>query len=91
MKKTFDILYYTQITGVREFSHKTSEPWEKTPLHCPRCGDTEVWFRNDGGDYYVGEQYLCIGCDAEFHLPDGVSDAKDEQNKQRLKNLKSSE
>lgn len=88
MQKTFDVLYYKQLPGRdREFSHKYIEPWEKTGYFCPRCGTQEVWFRNDGGDYYVGEQHICTNCKCSFYLPDGVSDAYGEQDEQRLAHL----
>ena len=87
--KKFDVLYYKDPRGKgKEFSHKYSEPWELTDYFCPNCGKKGVWFRNDSGDYYVGEQYICIECEHTFYLPDGVSKANDEQDTQRLKALK---
>lgn len=88
MQKIFDVLYYKQLPGRdREFSHKYSEPWGKTEHFCPRCGKQEVWFRNDGGDYYVGEQHICTNCKCSFYLPGGVRDASGEQDEQRLAHL----
>lgn len=88
MKKTFDVLYYRNPKDEgRQYSHKYSEPWEKTEFHCPRCGNQEVWFCNNGGNYYLGEQHICTNCKASFYLPNGVTDAAGEQDEQRLENL----
>ena len=88
MKKTFDVLYYSQRSGEeRQFSHKYSENWAKTPLYCPGCGATEVWCSGGGGDYYVGEQHICTGCGSMFYLPNGLSAANGDQDAQRLKQL----
>lgn len=90
MKKTFDVLYYKNPRGEgKQFSNQYTEQWEKTDFYCPRCGKQEVWFINDGGDYYVGEQHICTACKATFHLPSGVGDATGEQDEQRLKHLTS--
>lgn len=92
MEKRFDVVYYSHRQGEeRKFSHQYSEPWSKTELYCPRCAKKEVWFRDDGGDYYVGEQYICTACKGTFYLPDGVSDVFDAQNEQRLRHLTANE
>ena len=88
MKKDIEVLYYQQQAGEeRKFSHKYTEPWEKTELFCPRCGKHEVWFCNNGGDYYVGEKHICTACKGVFYLPDGVGDAHGEQDEQRVAHL----
>ena len=88
MNILFDVLYYAQRAGEeRKISHKYSEPWAKTPLHCPGCGATEVWFCDNGGDNYVGEKHICTGCRSTFYLPGGLSAATDEQDKQRVNHL----
>ena len=85
---TFNTIYYSQKQGDdRKFSHKYSETWSKTETYCPRCAKKEVWFRDDGGDYYVGEQYICTACKGTFYLPCGVSDSHGEQDVQRLSHL----
>ena len=50
----------------------------KTALFCPNCGDREVWRNADGGDYYVGEQYLCVACKHSFYLPNETSDRSED-------------
>ena len=87
--KTFDVNYFKNSYGKeQELSHKYSEPWELTDYFCPHCGKKGVWFRNDGGDYYVGEQHICIECDHTFYLPNGIIKATNEQDAQRLARLK---
>jgi transposase-like protein len=88
MKKTFDVLYYkSKRTGEQEFSHKYREDWETTDLYCPGCGVTNVWVRTDGGDYYVGEMYICTSCSNTFYLPGGVGASDSKIDAQRLNNL----
>lgn len=88
MKKSFDVMYYSnRLNEGRRFSHQYTEPWEKKDYYCPRCGKQEVWFRNDGGDYYVGEQHICTACKGGFHIPGGVNTATGEQDEQRLEHL----
>jgi len=88
-KKSFEVSFYKNTRGnIKEFSRKHSEPWVLTNYFCPNCGKKGVWLRSDIGDYYVGEQHICIECDHKFYLPDGVSEANDEQDTQRLKHLK---
>ncbi len=87
--KTFDVNYYKGSHGNgREFDHKYTEPWVLTDYFCPHCGKKGVWFCDDGGDQYVGEQHICIECDHSFYLPDGVQKVMGEQNTQRLTHLK---
>lgn len=88
MEKRFDVVYYSRRHGdERKPSHKYSEHWSKTELYCPRCAKNEVWCRDDGGDYYIGEKYICTACKGTFYLPDGVDDACNEQDGQRLRHL----
>lgn len=88
MEKRFDVIYYSQKQGEgRKFSHQYPELWSTTEAYCPRCAKKEVWFRDDGGDYYVGEQYICIACKGTFYLPAGVSECRNEQDEQRLAHL----
>lgn len=81
----FDVHYYN---GKGEFSHKYEEGWEATKRFCPNCGARNVWHETDPGDYYVGEEYLCLTCDHRFYLPMGVQKADGEQDKQRLDRLR---
>lgn len=66
MPITFDVNYYK---GDGSFSHKYSETWERTDWYCPKCGERKVWHDTSGGDYYVGEMHLCMGCHSSFYLP----------------------
>ena len=70
-------------------THGYDESWEKLELHCPNCGEKQVWHETFGGDYYVEEKYLCTACNHGFYLPGGVcNEADDKQGKQRLEALK---
>lgn len=51
-----------------ERGHSYIETYEKVDVHCPNCGKKEVW-ASEEGDYYVGEDYICISCHAKFNLP----------------------
>ena len=51
----------------------TQERWRATKLHCPGCGQQAVWHDTGGGDYYVGEQHICIACRSYFYLPQDVT------------------
>lgn len=85
--KAFDVQYFKG--DGRELSHVYSEIWKKTDYFCPGCGKREVWHAAGGGDYYVGEQHICIACAHEFYLPNGVNTCSGEQDAQRLAALKS--
>lgn len=90
-KKEFEVVYYKDDgRNSREYSHKYSESWEQTKDFCPHCGKQTVWVENSGGgDYYVGEEYLCLTCNHGFNLPHDPFDmTNDEQGKQRIANLK---
>lgn len=91
MKKTFNVMYYSNRKNEgRQFSHQYTETWEITDYYCPQCGKKEVW-RNDGGDYYIGEQHICAACKRSFHIPGGVNTATGEQDEQRLEHLTANE
>jgi len=79
----FEVHYFSQASGQKEFSHKYNEDWMKTELFCPECGNHSVWRENGAGDYYVGERYLCTSCRMGFYLPSTWA-AVDEQDTQRL-------
>ena len=74
--------------GKGEFMHSHMEEWEKTELFCPHCGKRGVWHDTGGGDYYVGETFICPACRHRFYLPSGVSPCDKKQDAQRLENLK---
>ena len=55
-----------------ECSHPYTEVWEKEELYCPKCGKKSVWAECSEGDYYVGNQYICLDCESSFFLPNGI-------------------
>lgn len=86
--KTIRVAYFN---GQGIETHHYMEPWEKSPFYCPACSHAEVWRCADGGDYYVGELFLCIRpeCGARFYLPNGAEHyPKDRQDQQRLAALR---
>ena len=63
MKRTITV-YQKNIQG-REYHHD----WSKSDLLCPHCGQPSVWEQNaGGGDYYVGETFVCVKCGREFTI-----------------------
>lgn len=85
--KSITVKYYryNRNAGItkKEFSHQYIEPWMETELFCPFCGSKAVWRNEDGGDYYVGEQHLCVEGKHSFYLPGweevGIIGEQDEQ------------
>lgn len=63
------------------------EPWVKTDYHCLNCGSKTVWMRNDGGDYYKGEQHICSKCSYEWHLPNTPDAARTDDDLKRAEYL----
>jgi hypothetical protein len=88
MTIAFTVKYFGSRRGVKFFSHEYRERWEQTELFCPRCGQKPVWREDAGGDYYVGVPHICLACTGKFYLPDGVDDATDDQDQQRLTALR---
>lgn len=83
-----EVAYFTHWPGQgHKLSHKYREEWEPEDLFCPRCGQKAVWRCASGGDYYVGEQFLCTACRGSFYLPHGVTDSRGDQDEQRLRAL----
>lgn len=68
--------------------HSYNETWVRTEYFCPGCGKQEVHMRDGGGDYYVGEQYICTACDHTFHMPSGMHQCHNWQDLQRLEALR---
>lgn len=77
---------------VNYFTHVYDEEWEKLDnIHCPKCGNKGVW-QEDGEDYYVGSEHLCIACGSTFFLPHMYTDGgMNERNRQRIEQIKSKE
>jgi len=68
--------------------HSFSEPWESTDYFCPICGQRKVWARRDGGDYYVGEKYLCSVCGDSWDWPNEPHEDRSPEEQQRLERLR---
>jgi hypothetical protein len=66
-----------------EAGHSYQETWELTDLFCPQCGSKTIWHEVSPGDYYVGEQHLCLSCHVTFTIQ-GPSQCNGWQNRQRL-------
>lgn len=56
--------------------HSHTEIWDKNDLFCPNCGGKPVWNEQGPGDYYVGEQYICLKCGYSFTIQEGDVDAQ---------------
>lgn len=50
-------------------SHHYMESYSEVDFYCPECGKREVWMNDGSGDYYVGEDYICMACESIFYLP----------------------
>ncbi len=48
--------------------HAYEKQYKKTELFCCFCATKDVWENQDGGDYYVGADYLCNHCGACLYL-----------------------
>lgn len=81
----------TRFTVKYEDGHSHDEPWAKTVYFCMICGDKAVWFRDDGGDYYQGEQHMCTSCGSSWAMPSSPCPPSDWQDRQRLEALKHAE
>jgi hypothetical protein len=84
-----EIAYRRQSDG--SVSHTISEQWKETDYFCPCCGSKSVWNRTDSSDYYVGEEFMCIKCEADWNWPSEPSKSgvfSKEQNEQRLSVLR---
>jgi hypothetical protein len=62
-----------EVTVRYKAGHMYVEPWKPTAYFCPCCGQKTVWNRCDGGDYYAGENFACIKCEAEWTWPNEPS------------------
>lgn len=70
-----------------EAGHSLSESWEPTEHHCPGCGTKDVWHDMSGGDYYVGERFLCRACGASFTMQ-YVGPSQNNEDQQRLQAIR---
>ena len=68
-----------------EAGHSYAERYEQTELFCPGCGVKGLWDEQGGGDYYVGENFVCTSCGAVFTMQ--FSQGKGWQDEQRLEKL----
>lgn len=85
-KKSFRVNYYKH---GKDITHFYFEDWEKTPYHCPNCGERKVWCESCCWDCYVGELYLCVACEHRFYMPHGINPLDGDQDRQRIENLAS--
>lgn len=42
-----------------------------TDLHCPSCGQQNVFMEEGEGDYYEGPTHYCNTCNYTFSMPSG--------------------
>lgn len=86
MKKEIEVIrYYAKAPkGEREVIQK--EQWEDTNYFCPNCGQKTVWHQYDEGDYYVGEDHICISCGKMFTLQNEMN-MSEERTPQLIKQL----
>ena len=49
-------------------NHHYFDEYEKCDLFCPNCGIKEVWQEQSSGDYYVGEDFICVACKHNFTI-----------------------
>lgn len=54
-------------TEKHEGHHYWAE-YEETVYFCPNCGEQKVWAEQDGGDYYVGADFVCAGCGQDWTM-----------------------
>ena len=69
--------------------HSYTENWKKLDLYCPNCGKQTVWHETGGGDYYAGEEHMCLSCIHAFFLYGGPNLCSSWQDKQRFEALNS--
>lgn len=37
-------------------------------MFCPKCGKKEVWIWQEGEDFYVGKDHICLLCEHHFTI-----------------------
>jgi predicted RNA-binding Zn-ribbon protein involved in translation (DUF1610 family) len=86
MKVVIEYIYNTKrAKECGQNGHHYIREFKKCNYYCPVCGKQEVWNRQDGGDYYMGESYYCTNCGATSYL-DNTS--VEEQNDDIIEQLK---
>lgn len=82
----FQVKYFD---GNGNLSHEYTEHFEYDDfLFCPNCAARAVWVDQSGGDFYVGENHVCIECGTVFCLPIIRCASDDEQDRQRVEGIK---
>lgn len=82
----FQVKYFD---GKGNLSHEYTEHFEyDDSLFCPNCAARAVWVDQSGGDFYVGENHVCIECGTVFCLPIIRCASDDEQDRQRVEGIK---
>ncbi len=67
--------------------HHYIENFEKTKYFCPNCGCQDVWEEQSPGDYYVGAEYICSICGADWTMQ-GVGVCDEARMKNKVEQLK---
>lgn len=47
-------------------THHYFQDYEHCSLFCPQCGVQSVWQEQGPGDYYIGEDHICVSCKHSF-------------------------
>lgn len=85
--ETTFLIHYPHADGS---SHSYQEHWVSTSYYCMKCGSQSMWNRDDGGDYYQGEQFMCQACGYSWNLPSEPW-APTEQDAQRWEALRNAQ
>ena len=50
-------------------THKIKRHYSRVEeeIFCPYCKSDKIYQRRDGGDYYMGETWVCLDCEQGFH------------------------
>lgn len=64
---------YIEVKCKWSSGYTTIRFYRKTSLHCPHCGQQEIWIEAGDGDYYVGPGIICAQCTGSFALPEPPS------------------
>lgn len=57
-------------------------------MHCPKCGKKEVWVWQEGEDFYVGKDHVCVSCEHHFTIQTYEEDMGYNELKFALKELR---
>jgi hypothetical protein len=57
-----------KITARFKAGHTVEREYVHCELFCPNCCKQMVWEEQGEGDYYLGNDYICIGCSVSFTI-----------------------